>query len=180
MPGMPARGSDLPLTGLVSEDSRLHRGCQSVSAAGSKVPRDHGEGSDQRCWLLQIFSTCGQSLSRVRLFATLWTVARQAPLSMGFPRQEYWSGLSFPSPGDLPNPGIEPSSPALQADSLLSEPPGKPVCQVGAPSDPSSCDSRASAQAFALSCSCFKLQKDFSSFIYSSLIRILVSSYTKM
>ena len=49
----------------------------------------------------------------------------QAPLSKGFSRQEYWSGLPFPPPGDLPNPGIEPRSPALQADSLLSEPPGK-------------------------------------------------------
>ena len=48
-----------------------------------------------------------------------WTVACQAPRSMGFSRQEYWSGLPFPSPGDLPNPGIEPGSPALQADSLL-------------------------------------------------------------
>ena len=54
------------------------------------------------------------------------TVARQAPLSMGFSRQEYWSGLPFPSPADLPNPGTEPRSPALQVDSLLSEPPGKP------------------------------------------------------
>ena len=67
-----------------------------------------------------------KSLSRVRLFATPWTVARQAPLSMGFSRPEYWSGLPFPSPGDLPNPRIEPGSPALQADSLSSEPPGKP------------------------------------------------------
>ena len=50
--------------------------------------------------------------------ATPWTVAHQAPLSMGFSRQEYWSGLPFPSPGDLPNPGIEPGSPALQADAL--------------------------------------------------------------
>ena len=50
-----------------------------------------------------------------------WTVARQAPLSMGFSRQEYWSGLPFPSPGDLPNPRIEPRSLALQADSLLTE-----------------------------------------------------------
>ena len=65
-----------------------------------------------------------KSLSRVRLFATPWTVARQAPLSMGFSRQEYWSGLPFPSPGDLPNPGIEPRSPTLQADSVPSEPPG--------------------------------------------------------
>ena len=65
------------------------------------------------------------SLSRVRLFATTWTVAYQAPPSMGFSRQEYWSGLPFPSPGDLPDPGIEPRSPALQADALPSEPPGK-------------------------------------------------------
>ena len=64
-------------------------------------------------------------LSRVQLFATLWTVAQPAPQSMGFSRQEYWSGLPFPSPGDLPNPGIEPRSPALQADALTSEPRGK-------------------------------------------------------
>ena len=67
-----------------------------------------------------------KSLSRVWLFATPWTVAHQAPPSMGFSRQEYWSGLPFPSPGDLPDPGIEPRSPALQADALTSEPPGKP------------------------------------------------------
>ena len=67
-----------------------------------------------------------QSLSRVQFFVTPWTVARQAPWSMGFPRQEYWIGLPFPSPGDFPNPGIEPGSPELQADSLLPEPPGKP------------------------------------------------------
>ena len=65
-------------------------------------------------------------LSRVQLFVTPWTVACQAPLSMGFPRQEHWSGLPFASPGDLPEPGIEPRSPALQADSLPSEPLGKP------------------------------------------------------
>ena len=67
-----------------------------------------------------------KSLSCVRLFATPWTVAYQAPPSMGFSRQECWSGLPFPSPGDLPNPGIEPGSPALRADALPSEPPGKP------------------------------------------------------
>ena len=67
-----------------------------------------------------------KSLSRVRLFATPWTVAYQAPLPMGFSRQEYWSGLPFPSPGDLPDPGIEPGSSAFQADALTSEPPGKP------------------------------------------------------
>ena len=65
-----------------------------------------------------------KSLSRVRLFATPWTVTYQAPPSMGFSRQEYWSGLPFPSPGDLPDPGIEPGCPALQADALTSEPPG--------------------------------------------------------
>ena len=65
-----------------------------------------------------------KSLSRVWLFATLWTVAHLAPLSTGFSRQEYWSGLPFPSPGGLLDPGIEPRSPALQADALTSEPPG--------------------------------------------------------
>ena len=64
-----------------------------------------------------------KSLSRVRLFATPWTVAYEAPLSMEFSRQEYWSGLPFPSPGDLSDPGIKPGSPALQADALPSEPP---------------------------------------------------------
>ena len=64
-----------------------------------------------------------KSLIRVQLFATPWTVAYHAPLSMGFSRQEYWSGLPFPSPGDLPNTGIEPVSPALQTDALPSEPP---------------------------------------------------------
>ena len=67
-----------------------------------------------------------KSLSCVQLFATPWTVAHQAPPSMEFSRQEYWSGLPFPSPGDLPDPGIEPKSPALQADALPSEPLGNP------------------------------------------------------
>ena len=64
-----------------------------------------------------------KSLSHVQLFVTPWTVAHQALPSMGFSRQEYWSGLPFPSSGDLPNPGIEPRCPALQADTLTSEPP---------------------------------------------------------
>ena len=67
------------------------------------------------CWLL----------SSVCFFVTPWTVACQAALSMEFSGQEYWTGLPFPSPGDLSDPRIEPRSPALQADSLLSEPPGK-------------------------------------------------------
>ena len=69
-----------------------------------------------------------KSLSRVRLFATPWTVAHQAPPSMGFSRQEYWSGLPFPSPQDLPGPGIERRSPTLRADALPSEPPGMHIC----------------------------------------------------
>ena len=77
-----------------------------------------------------------QSLSCVELFVTQWTVSCQAPLSMGFPRQESWNGLSFPSPGDLPNTGIEPTSPALAGGFFTTEPPGKPsativcVCEV--------------------------------------------------
>ena len=63
---------------------------------------------------------------KVLVFATPWTVACQAPLSTGFSRQKYWSGLPFPSPGHLPNLGIGPGSPALQADSLPCELPGKP------------------------------------------------------
>ena len=66
-------------------------------------------------------------LSHVRLFVTPWTVAYQAPQSMGFSRQEYWYGLPFLSPGDLPNAGIEPGSPTLEADALTFEPTGKPI-----------------------------------------------------
>ena len=66
-----------------------------------------------------------KSLSCVRLFVTPWTVAHQAPWSMGFSRHEYWSGLPFPSAGDLPNPEIKPRSPTLLADTLLSELPRK-------------------------------------------------------
>ena len=66
-----------------------------------------------------------QSLSRVRLFVAPWTIALQAPLSLGFSRREYWSGLPFPSPGHLPNPGIKPTSPALADGFFTAEPPGK-------------------------------------------------------
>ena len=75
---------------------------------------------------LLVLSLKVKSLSRVQLFATPWTVAYQAPPSMGLSRQEYWSGLPFPSPGALPDLGIEPGSPALRVDTLTSEPPGKP------------------------------------------------------
>ena len=68
-------------------------------------------------------------LSHVQFFAIPWTVAYWAPLSMEFQRQQYWSGLPFPSPGDLPNPGLKPGSPALQTDVLPSEP-YQPLCQT--------------------------------------------------
>ena len=74
---------------------------------------------------LVIFAKC-YLFSHVQLFATPWIVACQAPLSMEFSRIEYWSGFPFPSPGDLPNPGIKARSPALHVDCLPSEPPGKP------------------------------------------------------
>ena len=73
-----------------------------------------------------------KSLSCVQLFATPWTVAHQAPPSMEFSRQQYWSGLPFPSPGYLPDPGIEPRSPTLQADALLSEPPREDLIKPNA------------------------------------------------
>ena len=106
-------------------------------------------------------------LSHVRLFVTPWTVALQASLSMVFSRQEYWSGFPFPSPGDLPNPGIKPESPTLQADSLPSEPPGKPsssscCCSVtkSCPTlyDPMDCRQRSQAfLSFTISQSLLKL-----------------------
>ena len=81
-----------------------------------------------------MFSNCGDgdtgvcvcTLSHVWLFVTLWTIAHQAPLSMGLPRQEYWSGLPFPPPGDIPDPGIEPIAPALAGEFFISVSPGKP------------------------------------------------------
>ena len=69
-------------------------------------------------------------LSCVRLFAIPWTIAYQAPLSLELPRQEYWSGLPFPSPGDLSDLRIEPRSPTLQVDALPSEPQGKPIVSM--------------------------------------------------
>ena len=83
---------------------------------GQPAPPCHGPLVIPPCW----------SLSHIRLFATPWTVTHQAPLSMGFSRQEYWSGLPFHSIGNLLDSGIKPRSPALQADSLLSELPEKP------------------------------------------------------
>ena len=102
--------------------------------------------------------------------ATPWTVARQAPLSIGFSRQGYWNGNPFPSPGDLPSPGIEPGSPTLQADPVPSEPPGKP-------------EGNFISNQFAKSC-CFYLLSGvhlnlylYQCFIATILIHILIISY---
>ena len=97
---------------------------EAASAPGQAVGQSSDRGSKHNSTGVCIHA---QLLSRVRLFATPWTVIHQAPLSIGFPRLEYWSALTFPSQGDLPNLGIEPRSPALQADSLPPEPPGKPI-----------------------------------------------------
>ena len=78
---------------------------------------------------------CAQQLSRVQLFATPWTIAHQAPLSMGFSRQENWSGFPFPSPEDLPDPGIEPeslASPALADGFFITVPPRRPIGKTDA------------------------------------------------
>ena len=86
------------------------------------------EGTPQGSALFTLFLVvCRVSSSVTSDSAIPWTVAHQAPLSMGFPRQEYWSGLPFPSPGDPPDPGIKPRSPALQADSLPLSHRGSPI-----------------------------------------------------
>ena len=84
-----------------------------------------------RSWKVLLLSWICVLVAQSCLTVTLWTVAHLAPLSMGFSMQEYWSGFPFLSPGDLPDPGIEPWSPKLQAVSLWSEPPGKPNIRLG-------------------------------------------------
>ena len=112
------------------ESSRWHQGwnpgrpwlpattpCHSHTATAAEAEK---QGTEARAWEKRKYLSC------VRLFATPWTVARQAPLSMEFSRPGHWSGYLFASPRDLPNPGIKPRSPALQANSLPCETPRKP------------------------------------------------------
>ena len=139
-----------PALGTLSHESNLD--CQSISHMIIYIFKCYSLKSSYPCLLPQSPKLCSlhlclfcclvyeviitiflnsmkvkvKSLIRVWFFATPWTVAYQAPLSMGFSRQECWSGLPFTSPGDLPNPGIKPGPPVLQADALPSEPPGKP------------------------------------------------------
>ena len=105
----------VPLTGTEPKPSALE--VQSLNHWTWEVPA------------MQFLGCMFNRFSRVRLFVTLWTVAHQDPLSMGFPRQEYWSGVPCPPPGDLPNPGIEPvsiMSPALAGGSLPQAPARQP------------------------------------------------------
>ena len=96
---------------------------------GSKLGKEYVKSVYcHHAYLSSMQSVCVPNcFSHVQFFASLWTVAHQAPLSMGFSREEYWSGLPCPLPGDLPNPGVEPMSPILQAGSLPSEPPGSSI-----------------------------------------------------
>ena len=110
-----------------------------ASGSGGAAPAFSSAGPPDVLWS-EVFIT-----QACRLFATPWTITRQAPLSMEFSRQEYWSGLPFPSPGDLSDAGIEPGSPALQADSLPSKPPGKPSVLWG------------EQTTFLMSCPCRRL-----------------------
>ena len=178
MLGIPPHGSDLPSTGLISEDFHLHRECQSLWS----VPRC--TGTEEKAVTSDVVTADLPSLLLViQSCPTVCDLMDYSPPGSsvhGISQTRILERVVIPFSRGSSRPRIEPSSPALQADSLLSEPSGKPLCQLGAPRDPSSRDSHAIAQAFALSSSCFKLQKDFSPFMYSWVIRILVSSYTVM
>ena len=121
----------LRLTGLISlQSKRFPR-----FFSNTTVQKHQFFGAQLSLWSNSYNHTCMYAcmlsrFSRVRLCVTLWIVAHEAPPSMGFSRQEYWSGLPFPSAGDLPDPGIKPRSPALQAEALTSEPPGKSAIQT--------------------------------------------------
>ena len=105
----------------------LFLGSRDCKILEEQMNRARSKQKPRRCVCKYPWAAVVESLSCVQLFVTPWTVAHQAPLSMGFSRQEYWSGLPFPPPRDLPNPGIEPSSPALASRFFTTEPAGKPT-----------------------------------------------------
>ena len=121
----PGGRNDHPLQYSRLENS-INRGTWQATVHGATKSQDWAQ-----CYLYHLnsimycYSVESEVKSLSRLFAIPWNVTYHAPLSMGFSRQEYWSELPFPSPGDLPDPGIQPGSPALRADALTSEPPGK-------------------------------------------------------
>ena len=113
--------------------SGAHTGLGLISVARRLGKKSHNsQGNKQSAYKVYVSVKERKCLPLrcVQLFVTPWTVARQAPLSMGFSRQEYWSRLPFPPPRDLLHPGIEPQSPTLQADSLPTEPPEKTYVSV--------------------------------------------------
>ena len=121
-------GSDGKESACNAGDLGLIPGLERSPGEGNGNPLQYScleNSMDKGTWWATVHGVTQCVFSCVRLFTTLWTVACQAPLSMGFPWQEYWNGLSFPPLGDLANPGIEPRSATLQVDSLPSEPSGK-------------------------------------------------------
>ena len=122
----PAQGGP---SGDESVNRKAHNLCEEIRELSlqGETTGDHQPGFQDTCFLVwDSESESVSGFSCVQLFVTPWTVARQAPLSTGFSRQEYWSGWPCPPPGGLPDPGMEPGSPALQAYSLLFEIPGNP------------------------------------------------------
>ena len=120
--GFQSAGVAVPLCSVCPRDTQRHT---------QKRPQYLDERKGNKVRTCEVKKGKHLSPSGLWFFATAWTVARQAPLSMEFFRQKYWSGYPFPPPGDLPDPGIKYRSPMLQADSLLSESPGKPRKMCG-------------------------------------------------
>ena len=116
-PGIKPRSPALEADALTSEPPGKPPLCLPLSYCLFSMSHKLSRKYTYACVLVSVLS----HFSHVRLFANLWIVACQAPLSLGFSRQEYWSGLPLPSPGDLPDPGIEPGSPTLEADALTRE-----------------------------------------------------------
>ena len=121
MPATLERGRGVVRGGLGETDGATSGNMAEITLNTLPLKNTYKSGSQNEMvgWLVLVAKSCPT-------LETPWTVTHQAPLSMGLPRQEYWSGLPFPSPGDLPDPEIKLRSPVLQADSLLPEPPGKP------------------------------------------------------
>ena len=132
------------LSTLLWDTSKAHWMAKNSKSAALLLCSAHSARQISMTWV----KVKVKSLSRVRLFATPWTAAYQAPPSVGFSRQEYCSGVPFPSPRDLPNPGIEPRSPAWQAGALPSEPPGKTLTWVRSPVIPGFMPFDSSCRAF--------------------------------
>ena len=121
-PGIPVRSAPSVIRDWL-QSCRKHGPSSSVGTYSAQITK---AGPQWEPYTLP-FVVVVQTLSCIQPFANPQTVARQAPLAMGFPRQEYWNGLPFPSPGDIPSPGMEPTSPELAGGFFTTEPPGKPM-----------------------------------------------------